>query len=102
MALTLTLESTPAMFNSGYTESPFVFERNGWYYPSVTSYPVAYDATFVYCSHSPFHFSEPPIARLAAHAAEWIFTDSGEAFMTHCGPGQGGVWVSPVDVLSGS
>ena len=100
--MALTLESTPAMFNSGYTESPFVFERNGWYYLTVTSYPVAYDATFVYCSRSPFHFSEPPIARLPAHAAEWIFTDSGEAFMTHCGPGQGGVWVAPMAIPAGS
>jgi Glycosyl hydrolases family 43 len=97
-AMALTLESTPPMFNSGYTESPFVFERNGWYYLTVTSYPVEYDATFVYCSRSPFHFSEPPIARLSAHAAEWIFTDSGQAFMAHGGPGRGGVWVSPMAV----
>lgn len=95
-AMALTLESTPAMFNSGYTESPFVFEWNGWYYLSVTSYPVAFDATFVYCSRSPFQFSEPPLVRLSAHAAEWIFTDSGQALMTHGGPGQGGIWVVPV------
>lgn len=99
-AMALTLDSAPAMSNSGYTESPFVFERNGWYYLSVTSYPVAFDATFVYCSRSPFHFSEPPITRLQAHAAEWIFTSSGQAFMTHCGPGQGGVWASPMDIAS--
>jgi hypothetical protein len=101
-AMALTLESAPARFDSGYTESPFVFERGGWYYLTVTAYPVGYDATFVYCSRSPFHFSEPPTARLAAHAAEWIFTDSGEAFMTHCGPGQGGVWVAPMAIPSGA
>ncbi len=100
-AMALILESTPTMANSGYTESPFVFERDGWYYLTVTSYPVAFDATFVYCSRSPFHFSEPPIARLQAHAAEWIFTSSGQAFMTHCGPGQGGVWASPMVTVSG-
>ena len=100
--MALTLESTPAMFNSGFTESPFVFEQNGWYYLTVTSYPVAHDATFVYCSRSPFQFSEPPIARLSAHAAEWIFTDSGEVFMTHCGPGQGGVWIAPMAFSSGA
>jgi hypothetical protein len=99
-AMALTLESTPAMFNSGYTESPFVFEWNGWYYLTVTSYPVAFDATFVYCSRSPFQFSEPPIARLSAHAAEWIVTDSGQVFMTHAGAGQGGVSVAPVAGIS--
>lgn len=101
-AMALTLTSTPPRFDSGHTESPFVFERNGWFYLSVTSYPVAYDATFVYCSRSPFHFSEPPIARLAAHAAEWIFTDPGEVLMTHCGPGQGGVWIAPMTFTEAS
>ncbi len=100
-AMALTLENTPAMFNSGYTESPFVLERNGWYYLTLTSYTVAYDATFVYCSRSPFHFRQPPVARLSAHAAEWIFTGSGQAFMTHCGPGQGGVGVAPMAARGG-
>jgi len=95
-AMALTLESTPGMFNSGYTESPFVFEWKGWYYLAVTSYPVAYDATFVYCSRSPFHFSEPPRGRLSAHAAEWVFTEAGQGVLSHCGPGQGGVWVADV------
>jgi hypothetical protein len=98
-AMALTLESTPPMFNSGYTESPFVFERDGFYYLTVTSYPVEWDATFVYCSRSPFRFSEPPIARLSAHAAEWILMDGGEVFMTHAGAGQGGVWVTRVEFL---
>jgi hypothetical protein len=100
-SMALTLDRTPAMFNSGYTESPFVFERNGWYYLTVTSYPVEWNATFVYGSRSPFQFSEPPIARLSAHCAEWIFSDSGQVFMTHGGPGQGGIWVVPMSAAQG-
>ena len=95
-AMALTLKSSTPMFNSGFTESPFVFKRGGWFYLSVTSYPVAWDATFLYRSRSPVSFKEPPVARLKAHAAEWIIDANGEAFMTHAGPGEKGVWLYPV------
>jgi hypothetical protein len=94
MALTL----PTARFDSGHTESPFVFHRRGWFYLTVTSYPVAWDATFVYRSRSPLSFPAEPIARLSAHAAEWVAEggdfESGRLFFTHAGPGQGGVWMS--------
>jgi len=93
MALTLPV----ARFDSGHTESPFIFHRRGWFYLTVTSYPVAWDATFVYRSRSPFHFPPEPVARLTAHAAEWVAEgddfESGRLFFTHAGPGQGGVWM---------
>jgi hypothetical protein len=86
--------------DSGHTESPFVFHRGGWFYLTVTSYPVAWDATFVYRSRSPFWFPPSPVARLAAHAAEWVAEggdfEAGRLFMTHAGPGQGGVWIREV------
>lgn len=94
MALTL----PEPRFDSGYTESPFVFHRRGWFYLSVTSYPIAWDATFVYRSRSPVDFPPRPVARLAAHAAEWIADgddfEEGRLFFTHAGAGQGGVWMS--------
>lgn len=94
MALTLDVER----FDSGHTESPFVFHRQGWFYLTVTSYPVASDATFVYRSRSPLLFPPEPIARLSAHAAEWVAEggdfESGRLFFTHAGPGRGGVWMS--------
>lgn len=93
MALVLT--GTSRMFNSGYTESPFVFEKNGYFYLSVTSYPVDWDATFVYKSRSPFHFDPQAIARLPSHAGEWIKADD-KYYFTHAGPGQQGVWISEV------
>jgi hypothetical protein len=93
MALTLPV----ARFDSGHTESPFVFHRRGWFYLTVTSYPVDWDATFVYRSRSPFHFPPEPVARLTAHAAEWVAEgddfENGRLFFTHAGPGQGGVWL---------
>jgi hypothetical protein len=94
-AMALTLPSTHD--DSGHTESPFVFHRQGWFYLTVTSYPTAWDATNVYRSRSPFSFPPVPIARLAAHAAEWVAEgddfESGRLFYTSAGPGQGGVWM---------
>jgi hypothetical protein len=84
--------------DSGHTESPFVFHRKGWFYLTVTSYPTAWDATFVYRSRSPFAFPPEAVARLAAHAAEWVAEgddfEAGRLFFTHAGAGQGGVWMS--------
>jgi hypothetical protein len=92
----LLLEGTPPTSNSAYTESPFLFERGGWYYLSMTSYPIAWDATVLYRSRTPYAFPEVPYTRLRSHAAEWIFRGN-KAFMTHAGPGQRGVWVAPVE-----
>lgn len=94
--MALVRADTPPMFNSGFTESPFVFEKDGWFYLSVTSYPIAEDATFVFRSHSPFSFPSEPYARLSAHAAEWLHDSQGNLLMTSAGPGNGGVWLMPV------
>ncbi|WP_437928726.1 DUF2961 domain-containing protein [Sorangium sp. So ce291] len=91
-AMALTLGPETAMPNSGHTESPFVFERDGWFYLTVTSYPVHDEATFVYRSRSPFAFPPSPVARLRAHAAEWV-EEAGRLFFTHAGPGRGGVFL---------
>jgi hypothetical protein len=94
----LGLEGTAPMPNSGFTESPFVFERDGYYYLSVSSYPIAWDATMVYRSPAPFAFPNAPFTRLRAHAAEWIVGKSArKLFMTHAGPGQNGVWLAPIE-----
>jgi hypothetical protein len=95
--MALVLGDSTVMSNSGYTESPFVFERGGFTYLSVTSYPVAWDATFVYRSRSPYAFPDAPFTRVRAHAAEWVATSGGRVFATHAGPGQRGVWISKID-----
>jgi hypothetical protein len=93
--MVLTLPETPPMPNSGFTESPFVFERDGYWYLTVDSYPVAWDATMVFRSRSPLAFPSTPFTRVRAHAAEWL-TSGGKTFLTHAGPGQRGVWLSTV------
>lgn len=86
------------LFNSGFTESPFVFERDGWYYLSFTSYPITWDTTQVFRSRSPFYFGGAPVARLRSHAGEWAESDDGSLWLTHAGPGQGGVWATPITI----
>lgn len=98
MVLTLTKET--AMVNSGFTESPFVFERNGYWYLSVSSYPISWDATMVYRSPAPFAFPNVPYTRLRAHAGEWVSSANGKhLFVTHAGAGQRGVWLSQIQGL---
>lgn len=96
-SMALVLSDTAPMFNSGFTESPFVFKRGEYYYMSVTSYPVYYNATFLFKSKTPFNFTNTPVARLRAHAPEW-FTDlkDDSLYITDCGGGHSGVWTSPI------
>ena len=97
--IALSVRSSPETSNSAYTESPFVFERGGTFWLSITAYPTDWAATLLYRSRAPFAFPDVPAARLRAHAAEWVFGRDGTAFMTHAGPGQTGVWISRIDGL---
>jgi hypothetical protein len=97
--MALTAASSAPTSNSAFTESPFVFERKGAWYMSVTAYPVEWDVTLLYRSRSPLAFEDAPFARLRAHAGEWIFDRRGRAYITHAGPGQYGVWLATVDGL---
>jgi hypothetical protein len=95
--MALTLEHEPTRHDSGYTESPFVFERGGVHWMSVSAYPLAWDATLLYRSSVPSSFPDVPYARLRARAAEWVTGTHGELWLSHAGPGQRGVWMSAVD-----
>ena len=95
--MALALEHAPASSNSGYTESPFVFERGGSFWLSVSAYPLAWDATLLYRSTVSSTFPEVPYTRLRSRAAEWVFGTRGELWLTHAGPGQRGVWMSSID-----
>ncbi len=97
--MVLSVRSAPETSNSAYTESPFVFERGGTFYLSVTAYPTDWAATLLYRSRAPYAFSDVPATRLRAHAAEWITGRHGALFMTHAGPGQSGVWMSRIEGL---
>jgi hypothetical protein len=95
--MVLTLDDAPHISNSGYSESPFVFQSNGFYYLSVTSYPVQWDATMLYRSPAPYAFPSEPFTRLRGHAGEWVTSANGKRlFFTHAGPGQHGVLISEI------
>ena len=96
----------------GATESPFVIVYEGWYYLSITytdSRKENYHQTLVFRSLNPFDFGcfnadcpeESVIARLHAHAPEYLYCDQEQAwFITTCGwrgfqtPVEGGVGVA--------
>jgi hypothetical protein len=95
--MVLTLDEHPRIPNSGYAESPFVFERGGYHYLSVTSYPLQWNATMLYRSPAPFAFPSAPFTRLRAHAGEWLTSANGQRlFLTHAGPGQRGVLMTEI------
>jgi beta-fructofuranosidase len=81
----------------GATESPFVFERDGEYWLSITyttsmDGPAGYHETLLFRSPNPFDFGtysgreEEVAARIYAHAAEYIVDpDTGQWYVTSAG-----------------
>lgn len=96
----------------GPTESPFVVERGGRYYlfigpdwdtlmkryKETGRYSWAgYRGTRVIESDDPLHFDlSRKVGFLDSHASEVIVDDDGEAWVSHCGWGQGGVYFAPL------
>lgn len=95
---------------AGPTESPFVVERDGrWYlligpdwYGLTSSFEEtgrydlsAYRRTRVIVSEDPLLFDiAGHVANIDAHAAEVIVDEHGDWWVSHCGWGQGGVWLA--------
>ncbi len=86
----------------GTTESPFVIHRDGWYYLFIAPRGgpggwYAYAGTDVFRSRNPVHFElENIVGHIPAHAGEVVHDEDGNWFITHCGWGQGGVYVAPL------
>jgi beta-fructofuranosidase len=93
----------------GPTESPFVVERAGTYYLFMgpadygeamnrrVDWTTAYSSTIVLASEDPFHFDRGDcVGEIAAHASEVIVDEAGNDWISHCGWGQGGVYVAPL------
>jgi len=81
------------------TESPFVFRHNEAFYLSATGLSGGYRDTRVWRSLNPRHFNaDHLVARIDAHAPEWVATKPNEAptYLTHCGWKQGGLYIAPV------
>ncbi|HVV35459.1 MAG TPA: family 43 glycosylhydrolase [Acidimicrobiales bacterium] len=93
----------------GPTESPFVVARDGMYYLFMgpadfasamarrVDWATAYSSTIVLASDDPLHFDRADcVGEIAAHASEVVVDENGSAWITHCGWGQGGVYVAPL------
>ena len=96
----------------GPTESPFVVERGGHYYLFIGPDwqglldsmertgrydPATYRRTRVLMSDDPLHFTiDDQVGLIDAHAAEVVVDDDGSTWISHCGWGQGGVYLAPL------
>ena len=82
----------------GPCESPFVEKVGNTYFLFIGpygGYDVSYSDTAVYASSDPFSFTGEPVGRISAHASE-VLQVGGEYYITHCGWGQGGVYMAPL------
>ncbi|HOK65325.1 MAG TPA: ADP-ribosylglycohydrolase family protein [Anaerohalosphaeraceae bacterium] len=78
----------------GPTESPTVIRRGNVYYLFIGPRD-DYRGTCVYRSQDPFHWDIRDLAgRLNSHAAEVIRDAQGKWYVSHCGWGQGGVYLA--------
>jgi Glycosyl hydrolases family 43 len=89
--------------DAGGTESPYVVQRNGWYYlfigprPYQIYLPPDYPGTEVYASQDPTNFSvSQQVGHLAAHAVE-VIDDGTRLWATHTGWAVGGLYLAPLD-----
>ncbi len=80
----------------GPTESPTVIRRGDSYYLFIGPRD-HYQGTCIYRSSNPFHWEIDDLAgQINAHAAEVIRCGQGNWYVSHCGWGQGGVYLAPL------
>ena len=78
------------------TESPFVVRRGDYYYLFTGPWG-GYVGTHVFRSKDPFHWTvEGKVGRINSHAAEVVRDIDGKWYVSHCGWGQGGVYLAPL------
>jgi len=80
----------------GPTESSFVVRRGDYYYLFIGPRG-GYRGTDVFRSKDPFHWSiGDKVGHINAHAAEVVRDLDGRWYVSHCGWGQGGVYLAPL------
>ena len=82
----------------GPCESPFVEKVNDTYFLFIgpySGYDASYSNTAVYASRDPVCFGGEPVGNIPAHASE-VLKINGSYYITHCGWGQGGVYMAPL------
>ncbi len=81
----------------GPTESPTIVRRGPNYYLFIGPRD-DYRCTAVYRSKDPFKWTlEDEVARIKSHAAEVVRDVDGKWYVSHCGWGQDGVYLAPLD-----
>ncbi len=87
-------ESNKSGTFGGPTESPFVIHHNNRYYLGMCLGD-PYACTAFYQSDDPMHWDiHNEVGRVPAHAAEVIALPDGKYAVSHCGWGQGGVYLA--------
>jgi hypothetical protein len=80
----------------GPTESPFVVRRGKFYYLFIGPRD-GYKGTCVYRSEDPLNWTiEQEVGKIDSHAAEVVRDKDGKWYVSHCGWGQGGVFLAPL------
>lgn len=83
----------------GPTESPTVIRRGEYYYLFIGPYN-NYSSTCVYRSKDPFYWAEhQKVGLINSHAAEVIRDVDSKWYVSHCGWGQGGVYLAELKWL---
>ena len=78
------------------TESPFVVRRGSYYYLFTGPWD-SYVDTHVFRSQDPFHWTvKDKVGHINSHAAEVVRDAEGHWDISHCGWGQGGVYLAPL------
>jgi beta-fructofuranosidase len=84
----------------GPTESPFVVSHDGWHYLFIGPEGEGADwycRTRVLASRDPLSFrTDGLVGVIPAHAAEVVEDVEGTMWVSHCGWGQGGVYLAPL------
>ncbi len=98
---------------AGPTESPFVLARDDGYFlligpdwAGITASlaagrfdPSVYRTTRVIASADPLHFDIADlVGTIPAHASEVVVDTDGSTWVSHCGWGQGGVYLAPLEI----
>ncbi len=84
----------------GPTESPTVVKYGDFYYLFIGPRD-KYDGTAVYRSRDLFAWQiQDEVARIDSHAAEVIRDKNGKWYVSHCGWGQGGVYLAPLQWIN--
>lgn len=82
--------------SGGPTESPFVVRRGDWYYLFIGPRG-GYRGTDVFRSKDPFNWDRATqVGHINSHAAEVVRDTDGKWYVSHCGWGEGGVYLAPL------